>query len=98
MKSLRCFFFVYIFFVGAVFPRTGKAQKLTTDSLTVVIDNLVDDTTKVNVMIRLANEYFWSGKYDRALAVATDANELAKSLKFQKGEGSAMIISGQSNI
>lgn len=77
---------------------SGAAQTQVTDSLQNVANQLRDDTTKVNVLIRLANEYFWSGQYNKALETATVADELATKLTFLKGQGKAMTVCGQSNI
>lgn len=88
--------FLVILFIS--FCGGAVAQKSAVDSLKALILRSPEDTSKVNVMIRLANEYFWSGKYDSALRCANAADELATKLSFFKGQGSAMVVAGQSQI
>jgi len=67
-----------------LFSFASFAQQTPIDSLKKVVDRSVSDTSKVNTMLLL------SGKLCReypleAVAIATDAKNLAEQLKFKKG-------------
>jgi signal transduction histidine kinase/Tfp pilus assembly protein PilF len=94
LKFKQCrLIFLFVFFVYQT-----SAQNLTIDSLRHKINNAADDTVKVNLTLSMANEFFWSGQYEKALEVATQGMKLARQLDFKKGEGQALIVCGQSNI
>jgi signal transduction histidine kinase len=92
----KCSGVLFLFLVFVQIHAT--AQNLKSDSLLSEIEKTKPDTSRVNLMISLANEFYWSGLYDNALASAEDARKLASELGFEKGIGNAMISSGQSHI
>lgn len=87
-----------VFVLIVCMPFQARSQQTKTDSLRHAIAHSANDTTRTNLTIALANEFFWAGEYDNALTAAEDARKLAIASDFKKGAGCALIIAGQSHI
>jgi len=87
MKSLLCF----LFFL-TVFLCTGQNKKL--DSLQTAYKNEITDTTKVNLLNKIALEYYTSFEFDKAIEFLNKALPLAKKINFKKAEAYSYNILG----
>lgn len=76
----------------------SMAQQKRADSLQFVLKGLGDDTIKVNTLLELSREYYWTANYKEALQSATSAQQLASKINYRKGEGNAWISSGHTYL
>ena len=65
---------------------TMLGQQSKTDSLRTVLKTAKEDTNKVNALNSLSKQLWQARNLDTALTYATDAQQLAIQLHFQKGE------------
>ncbi len=83
MKTL----FIILILVFCI--NTNYAQEKSIDSLKNLFKSSKVDTTKVNILIKISAKYM-QDKPEKALNYAHQAAELAKDVKFRKGEAEAL--------
>ena len=72
-----------------------KRGRAAIDSLTQVLQNNPNDTTRVRTMNLLSFEFKVIGKVDSALELSTASLALAKKINFTRGEADAYFFLGQ---
>jgi len=72
-----------------------KRGRTAIDSLTQVLQNNPNDTTRVRTMNLLSFEFKVLGKVDSALELSTSSLALAKKINFTRGEADAYFFLGQ---
>lgn len=82
---MRANYYILIFFLSAI---SVVGQNSPTDSLRNIISNAPDDSTKVNLLIELAGNYYRTSAPE-AINLGTQARDLAIELEYQKGLGYA---------
>ena len=90
-NNTKILFFVFWLFSLFIFSQNTK--KLNVDSLKQVITTTNYDTTKVNALCLLANEYR-RNKFDEALELVSQALELSKKINYRTGLGKAFRTKG----
>ncbi len=86
--------YVLFFFVCNLFLRGAIAQNHELDSLKCDSRTTREDTNKVKLLNNLSWKLRNVGQYDSCLAYSKKAEVLAKKLKYKKGEGKALTITG----
>jgi len=90
--SRALLFILTIITISAAWSAHAQTAKI--DSLRAIILKQQSDTTKVNLLNELSNEFFKSGNYDSVLDNSQRAAALANSINYKKGEGLAYIDLG----
>jgi tetratricopeptide (TPR) repeat protein len=81
--------FLFFLFIALPFSLFGKPQgRALTDSLSLVLPTLKEDTNKVNVLDNLSYTYYTIAP-DSGIMYANQMLELAKKLKWEKGIAAA---------
>ena len=89
---MRSFILSLIFISGLSF--TIHAQNQSADSLNQLLKISNADTNRVNLLLKIAQTYFFS-KPDTCLFYSEEALELARKLHFISGEVTALNVSGE---
>ncbi|NUM49650.1 MAG: tetratricopeptide repeat protein [Flavobacteriales bacterium] len=76
--------------VVLIFFFIGKySHSANIDSLKTILHKLKNDTTKVNLLINISEEY-WTINVDSSLKYSTEASVLSSTLSFNKGKANAL--------
>ena len=79
---------------SAFWSLTTSAQTLITDTLLKKLAVEKEDTTKVKTLLILSDQYYQAGDQDNEIKYADNALQLAKKLKYKKGEANANLTLG----
>ena len=82
-----------IFFAAACEQSFAQASRVI-DSLTRLLSVVQDDTSKVNLLIRLSRTHWQAGRFLPARDTATKALNLAEKINFKKGIATAHTVLG----
>ena len=85
-------FLFSVFILGLV--QISIAQTPRIDSLKQVLKTAKEDTNKVNSLFRLGRDLFMMGKFDTAVVLEKQADDLAQKLSYTKGVASSNKITG----
>ncbi len=86
-------FLLGILFITALTCKVN-GQNRDTDSLRLLLNTQPADSNRVNLVLKVAQTYYFS-KPDSSLFLAEEALELSRSLRFTKGEVTALNIAGE---
>ncbi len=86
-----------LFFVYMLSALTGNTQNKAIDSLNKVLQKQSDDTSKVNMLYALCEEYRNVNDYTKALEYALDGLSLSDKIEFKEGKGTGYFKLGQIN-
>lgn len=75
-----------------------SAQNATIDSLRRVIDASATDTNKVNTLLELSWQLLIIGEYEKSIAEAEAANNVAQRLNFRRGEAESYFSKGSAYL
>ena len=84
---------ILLFILLLISPVTGYSQKLDLDQMIKNVNDLKDDTLKVNILIEICDSLYVT-KPEATVAYATSALEIAQKLNFGKGEAFALKYIG----
>ncbi|MFA7444677.1 MAG: tetratricopeptide repeat protein [Flavobacteriaceae bacterium] len=88
MKKELYFIVTFLLLIAeATFAQKQEQKRI--DSLQTSLKKSVQDTNKVNILTSLSEHSWRKNNYDDALTYAEDALQLAKKLRFKKGEAVA---------
>lgn len=81
-----------VFTLGLV--QISIAQTGVIDSLKQVLKTTKEDTNKVNILFQIGRDLYVMGKFDTAIVLEKQANDLAQKLSYTKGIASSNKIIG----
>ncbi len=80
--------------IVVVFSFATKAQNKLLDSLRTVLQTKQKDTARINSLNELSYGWYMAAEYDSAMKYGQEALEFAKRIKYEKGEGYALLYIG----
>src|SRR4051794_39432772 len=95
LVSTLLFLLIFLFFFFFLNILATYAQNNTIDSLKKVLQTAKDDTNKVKTLVELATVTPFTDNSHNRLRTADEAQNLAKKLKYKKGEADAHDIKGK---
>jgi class 3 adenylate cyclase/tetratricopeptide (TPR) repeat protein len=75
-----------------------SAQNQRLDSLIAILNTLKSDSTKVNMLIDIGNEYLAASNVEEAFRYGEWALDLTRKINYVNGEGYSLKLLGQVNI
>jgi signal transduction histidine kinase len=93
-KKIAGLFSVILLFTGSVQAQI-VIREFNADSLLTILENSSPDTTRVDILLMLAESYFFKSP-PISLKYSTEALQLARKLNFKIGIGNSLIRSGES--